>query len=215
MRVTKIIFDIDGTLVLLPIDWSRVIARIRDEENVSTSTFLGFIAKYHGTEVFWRIHRFLEDLEIDAANKLIVLDNSDEILKKLCKRIDIGFITMQSRSAAKKILSNLGIDKCENNLGILSTREDAATRVEQLAKALKVLNVGPKEVLFIGDKVLDAIASIINGVNVVVILRNLVSKRITDTDYIDEDLEVLGVQIAHNLVEAIQIAKRIYKIPME
>lgn len=215
MKITKIIFDIDGTLVLLPIDWSRVIARIRSEENIGSLTFLGFIAKYHGSEVFWRIHRFLESLEVDAADRLVVLDNSGEVLKKLCRRIDLGFITMQSRSAAKKVLSKLGIDKCENNLGVLSTREDAATRVEQIAKVLKVLNVSPKEVLFVGDKVLDAVASIVNGVNAIVIFRNLMSTRITDTDYIDEDLEVLGVPIAHNLGEAIQIAKEIYRIPLD
>lgn len=215
MKITKIIFDIDGTLVLLPIDWSRVIARIRSEENIGSLTFLGFIAKYHGSEVFWRIHRFLESLEVDAADRPVILDNSGEVLKKLCRRIDLGFITMQSRSAAKKVLSKLGIDKCENNLGVLSTREDAATRVEQIAKVLKVLNVSPKEVLFVGDKVLDAVASIVNGVNAIVIFRNLMSTRITDTDYIDEDLEVLGVPIAHNLGEAIQIAKEIYRIPLD
>jgi len=215
LKITKVIFDIDGTLVLLPIDWSMVIARIRSEENVSALTFLGFIAKYHGSEVFWRIHRFLESLEINAVDRLVILDNSSEILRKLCGRIDLGFITMQSRSAAKKVLSKLEIDKCENNLGVLSSREDAATRVEQIAKVLKVLNANPKEVLFIGDKVLDAVASTINGINAIVILRNLKSTRITDTDYIDEDLEVLGIPIAHNLGEAIRIAKEIYRISLD
>jgi phosphoglycolate phosphatase-like HAD superfamily hydrolase len=209
MKITKLLLDIDGTIVLLPVDWSKVLARIRSE-GIEVTTFLGFVARYHGTDVFWRIHRYLEFLELEAVDKLTILDNAEDLLKRVCKEIDIGFITMQSRTAAEKIISKLGIDKCDNFLGILSTREDSSTRIEQVAKAVKAMNVLPGEVLFIGDKVLDAIAAIVNGVKAIVVLRNLVSNRISDTDYIDEDLEVVGVRIARDLMEALRIARDLY-----
>jgi phosphoglycolate phosphatase-like HAD superfamily hydrolase len=214
MRLSKLLFDIDGTIVLLPIDWPNVISRTRTE-GVNTTTFLGFVARYYGTDVFWRIHRYLELLELEAVDNLVVLDNAEHILKRICQRIDVGFITMQSRAAAEKILSKLGIDKCNNNLGILSTREDSSTRIEQVSKAVKTMNVLPSEVLFIGDKLLDAIAAIINGVKSIIVLRNLVSNRISDTDYIDEDLEVVGVRIAKNLWEALKIAENFYGLHID
>lgn len=214
LGVDKVLFDIDGTLVLLPIDWDKVRAKIKSEQN-SELSFLGFVARLHGTDAFWHIHRYLEALELEAVNRLVILDRADKILSELCKRVELGFVTMQSRSAAEKILSKLGIDKCENNLGVLSSRDDAATRVQQVAKALRLMDVNPSKLLFIGDKVLDAIAAILNSVNAILVLRSPVSVRISATDYLDEDLEVLGVRIAYSLGEAIRIAKTVYGLPVD
>lgn len=215
MKIKVILFDIDGTLVLLPIDWDRIVARIRSIPGVKAKTFLGFVSRYHGTEIFWYIHRILEELEINAVSRMIILDNSDALLRSLCRDIPIGFITMQSASAARKILTRLGLGDCDNNLGVLASREDAANRVEQLSKAIKKLNIDSRDILFIGDKILDAIAAVVNGVNSIVVLRNAMSMRISDTDFIDEDLEALGVSIAKNLSEAIRIAREVYGVPVE
>lgn len=214
MGISKVLFDIDGTLVLLPIDWDKVKTRIRFEQNTELS-FLGFVAKFHGSEAFWRIHRYLEALELEAVDRLVVLDEADKILHRLCKNVEIGFVTMQSRVAAEKILAKLGIDKCKNNLGVLSSRDDSATRVQQIAKALKRIDANPSEVLFIGDKVLDVVAAVINTVNAILVLRNPISMRISATDYLDEDLEVLGVHIVYDLGEALHVAKTIYGLPVD
>lgn len=215
IKIDVVIFDLDGTLVLLPINWEEIMTRIRSIPSIEAKSFLGFVARYHGSTIFWDIHRYLEDIEITVVDNLTILDDADKMLQNLCQRIPIGFITMQSRSAAKRILVKLGIDKCKNNLGILSTREDASNRVEQLAKAIKTSGIEPSKVLFIGDKVLDAIAAIVNKVNSILILRNAVSMRISSTDYLDEDLEVLGVYVVSNLFDAFRIIKEVYNVPID
>lgn len=213
--IDHIIFDIDGTLVLLPIDWKNVVARIRAMPNIVTKSFLGFIAKYYGSSEFWYIHRYLEDIENKAIDNIIVLDNADNIIQALCNKIHVGFITMQSRSIAQKIIARLGLDRCINNLGILSSRDDASNRVIQLSKAIKILTTESNKVLFIGDKILDAIAGIVNNVNTIVVFRGLNNMQISATDYIDEDFESLGVYIAKSLGEALQIARDIFGIEFD
>ena len=210
MGIEAMIFDLDGTLILLPIDWGKVMEKVRSIAGADVKTFLGFVARYHGTEQFWVVHKFLENVELEAVNRAIILDNADKVLQDLCNDIALGFVTMQSRAAAEKIVEMLGIGNCRNNLGVLSAREDSATRVAQLTKAVKDLDTDPNKVLFIGDKVLDAIAAFVNKVKAVIILRNPVSLKISATDYLDEDLEVLDIHIAFSLAEAIEIAKNVY-----
>jgi len=215
MTITSILFDIDGTLVQLPINWNDVVTTIRSSLKDGRISFLGFVAKYHGTDLFWQIHKQLEELELEAVKDMRILDNASKYLSRVCKRYSVGFITMQSRTVAEKILSILGVDRCPNSLGVLSTREDSRSRIEQIARAVKAVGVEPKHVLFIGDKVLDAVAAVLNGVNAIVVLRNPRSMRISDTDYIDEDLEVLGVAVALSLPEALAKARELYELDIE
>jgi len=204
MAVKSIIFDVDGTLVLLPIDWDRV-SKLIAVESCSANSFLGFVYKCHGTESFWRVHKVLEGLELEAVKKLIVLDNSPDFVKRLCRRYLIGFVTMQSRDAAEAILSRLGLIDC---MKVLVSRESARNRVEQVAKAIKMLSAEPDKVLFIGDKVLDGFAAYVNGIRAVVVLRGNTCNRVSDTDYIIEDLEALGIPVAKSLAEAIEISAK-------
>ncbi len=207
--IEAIIFDIDGTLVILPIDWGKITSEIKRISNNNVNTFLGFIAKYYNTKEFWYIHRMLEEEELKAVENMRILDNAHSYIANLCNSMKIGFVTMQSRKAAEKILGRLGLTKCINTL---VSREDASTRTVQLSIALNNLNVKPRNTLFIGDKVGDAIAAIINNVNAIIVIRNPIDMRISETDYLDEDLEVFGVSIVRSLSEAIEVAKRFFNI---
>ncbi|MEM0026488.1 MAG: HAD hydrolase-like protein [Ignisphaera sp.] len=202
MGVEAIVFDVDGTLALLPVDWGVVMNAIR-RESCHANSFLGFVNKCHGTESFWRIHNFVSELELRAVENLIVLDNSPSIVSELCKSYVLGFVTMQGRVAGMQVLRRLGISDCAKTF---VSREDARNRIEQIAVAVKALSVSPSRALFIGDKVLDALAAYLNGLKAIVILRNARDFRISDTDYLDEDLEVLGIPIAKSLLDAIEIA---------
>lgn len=214
-KISAVIFDIDGTIVLLPIDWNSVSSKIRSLQTISTKTFLGFVSKYYGSDEFWYIHKYLELIENSATDSMIILDNADKLLKNICRYVSIGFITMQSRSTAEKIIHKMGLDTCSGCLGVLASREDAPNRIEQLAKALNSIDAYPEEVLFIGDKVLDGIAAIANKVKSVVILRNPRTFQISDTDHIDEDLEAIGIPVVANLVEALVVARSMYGLPID
>ncbi len=199
-----IIFDIDGTLVHLPIAWDKVLKELMNLGITNAKSFLAIISKYHGTDIFHKINKIVENEELKAIEKMIILDNSPAYIKELCSRYKIGFVTMQSRMVAERILQLLGLDKC--NYALL-TREDAGTRIEQISRIIKILGVEPDEALFFGDKVIDAIAAIINMVRAIIILRGNVNLRVSDTDDLEEDLEALDIPIARDLKTAIEYAR--------
>jgi len=203
--VDAIIFDVDGTLALFPIDWDFVVAAIR-KEFCTANSFLGFVNKCFGTDSFWRIHKILTEIELKSIEKLIVFDSSPKIVSSLCKFHSIGFVTMQSRDACFQALKKLGVDWCTK---AVVTREDARNRFEQIAKAVKILGVKPQKALFIGDKILDVFAAYVNGLKAILVARNVKSFKISDTDDIEEDLEVLEIPIAHSLSEAVEVASRL------
>lgn len=207
--IEAVIFDVDGTLVILPIDWNRIVSEVRRISNGSAKTFLGFIARYHGTEKFWYIHKLLEEEELRAIEDMKILDNAPSYVTNLCNVKKVGFVTMQSRKAAEEILRRLGLAKC---VDVLVTREDAPTRAIQLSIALNRLDVEPSTTLFIGDKIGDAIAAIVNSTNAIIIMRGPVNMRVSDTDYLDEDLEVFGIPIVKSFDEAIELARKLFNI---
>jgi phosphoglycolate phosphatase-like HAD superfamily hydrolase len=205
MAVSTVLFDIDGTLALLPIDWGGIL-RLVQVESCSANSFLGFVYKCHGTESFLRVHRVLRELELRAVSSLAILDDSPNLVKKLCKRYSLGFVTMQCREAADALLNKLGLSSCAK---VVLARESARNRVEQVAKAMKTLGVEPSEVLFIGDKVLDGFAAYVNGAKAVVVLRGGTCDRVSDTDYITEDLEALGIPVVKSLGEALELSAKL------
>ncbi|MEM2221136.1 MAG: HAD hydrolase-like protein [Ignisphaera sp.] len=207
--IEAVIFDVDGTLVILPIDWDRIASEVRRVSNGSVKTFLGFIARYHETEKFWYIHRLLEEEELRAVENMKILDNAPSYIASLCNVKKVGFVTMQSRKAAEEILRRVGLTKCAD---VLVAREDAPTRAVQLSIALNRLNVEPSAALFIGDKIGDAIAAIVNNTNAIIIMRGSVNMKVSDTDYLDEDLEVFGIHVVENFNEAIELARKLFNI---
>ncbi|MCS7111004.1 MAG: HAD-IA family hydrolase [Ignisphaera sp.] len=204
--VKAVVFDIDGTLVMLPIDWNAIVSEISRISNGGAKTFLGFVARYYNTKEFWHIHKLLEEEELRAAESMRILDGAPNYIEGLCGVMRIGFVTMQSRKAARRILEKLGLTKC---VDALVAREDAPTRATQLSVVLSSLGVERKDVVFVGDKVGDAIAAIVNNISAVIVLRNPVSMRISETDYLDEDLEVFGIPIVRSFSEAVEVVKKL------
>jgi len=204
--IKAIVFDIDGTLVYLPVEWNKVLEELINLGITDARSFLAIISRYHGTEIFHKINEIVEDEELKAIEKMVILDDSPVYVKELCSKYKIGFVTMQSKNVAKRILQLLELDKCSH---VVLTREDARTRIEQISKIIGILGVNPNEVLFFGDKIIDAIAAVINGVKAIIILRGNVNLRISDTDDLEEDLEVLGIPIARDLRMAIEYAKNL------
>ena len=116
-----LVFDLDGTLVSLPIDWKPVEDAIYKVSRGTTRFFLGFLANFYGSKEFWDIHQMVEELEMRAIDRLTVLDNAVEIVKYASTRFTIAIATMQSRRACITVLEKLGLTSIGN---AITTRED-------------------------------------------------------------------------------------------
>ncbi len=198
-----LVFDLDGTLVSLPIDWKPVEEAIQRISGGATRFFLGFLANFYGSKEFWEIHQMVEELEMKAIDKLAVLDNAIEVVKRASTYFTVAIATMQSRRACISVLERLGLTSVVRTV---ITREDAGTRIDQLRKLLTRVGTAPEEAIFVGDKVLDAIAALMVGIKPILVLRDVKNPWFTPNDNILEDLEALRIPIARNLEEALGIA---------
>ncbi len=203
-NIRVLVFDLDGTLVRLPVDWSRVIQQLSEVLGKRANSVLGILNQYYNTPLYNRINEVIEAHELKSINKLEILDNSVFLLRKLSNRYRISIITMQSKRVAREVIYRMGVSDIVNTI---LAREDARNRIEQLSYLLKILDVPNQKVLFIGDKVLDAIAAYVNKVRSVIVLRGRVNRLFTETDDVLEDLEVLNPIIINNLWDLLKYIK--------
>jgi len=67
--IKAIVFDIDGTLVYLPVEWNKVLEELINLGITDARSFLAIISRYHGTEIFHKINEIVEDEELKAIEK--------------------------------------------------------------------------------------------------------------------------------------------------
>lgn len=194
--IKHLVFDLDGTLVKLPVEWDRVVEEVSRVVGYKPEGILPVLRRFYGTRVYDVISSIIERYEEEALSRMQVLDDSPSMLRLLAKRYNIYIVTMQSRSIAERVVSILGVEKL---LRKMVSRNDAGFRVDQLRIILRYTNDDPGTVLFIGDKVLDMIAAFHLGVKGLMIIRGYFNPKVTGTDDLLEDLETLGVKIAWNL----------------
>ena len=199
-------FDLDGTLVRLPIEWRVIEFNIEKISRGRTRSFLGFLARFYNTKEFWEIHQLVERLELEALEKLEVLDNADTVVRYASEYFEIAIVTMQSRYACKSILRKLGL---ESLVKYIVARDDAGTRVNQLRQLLSIASKTPRETIFVGDKILDAFSALILGINPILVLRTVSNPWFTPSDNILEDLEAMQIPVVNSLREALDLALRL------
>lgn len=190
-----LVFDMDGTLVQLPVDWDIVHKELRSHIRGEWETVLGLYSRYCGTPTYDLADKIVEKYEQVALEDLEILDDSPSIIEELSKKYKIILVTMQPKSIAGKIIDMLYLG---NYVEEFYTRNDACTRIEQI-KLVAEKHGRENIVLFTGDKILDAIAGYVNGIETAIVLRGKIHRFFTETDDIIEDLEALGIHIFYSL----------------
>ncbi len=158
MRVKLAVFDLDGTLAHLPIDWDELRARVRE--------FMGTdhplkplgpsipIAAGGDKELEERAFKIVEEAELEAAREA----NPDPELRTALEQLKsagakLALVTLQARRPALTALEGLGVKDLFDEI---ITREDSLSREEQLRMALQKLGVEPREAAMVGDLPWDA-----------------------------------------------------------
>jgi HAD superfamily hydrolase (TIGR01549 family) len=151
--IEAVIFDLDGTLVNLPIDYEALfeefkrIMRVEDVHpvvntisNVDTATRAQVFAAWDKAElaVLNKMHVKTEGMKIYQAN----VDKRKAL------------VTLQGQTVVGAILKQLGL-----SFDVVVTREAGLFRVDQLIKAGLRLNVNMLDVLFVGNAESDATAA--------------------------------------------------------
>lgn len=171
-HIKAIVFDFDGTLAVLNIDFSSMKERVFDlmehygvgEELIEERYLLEIIDEVY--QILWRrnharaeefyreAHQVLHEIEIRAAKKGRLIPGVEETLKFLRgKGIKVGIVTRNCEDAVRKVFPN--IDQfCDVFVSRNSTKK-VKPHPDHLISVMKVLDVSGGEAVMVGDHITD------------------------------------------------------------
>jgi phosphoglycolate phosphatase-like HAD superfamily hydrolase len=184
------VFDLDGTLATIPVDWDGVRGRLRE--------VTGGAAEFRPVfptigEVIARepklgrgIFAVIDEFEWAAVPSARLYDGAFQLLSKLSDRARVSLVTMQGRRAATKVLEMFELKQF---FSYYFTREDSLDRAEQVEMALSSMKAKKPSSVFVGDRLNDLNAARKVGVAFIMIRTH------------GEDPEEDDVPVYHSLAE--------------
>ena len=154
MITAAFIYDLDGTLIDLPINYSAMFADFKQIMGVQeVRPILKTVAEIKDPAIRKRVFDAWERYEMAVVQRTIFHEEGIRIYNAHTDRPK-ALVTMQSKKTAKTI-----IDKFKLEFKAIITREDSFSRAEQLKMAAVKLDVPLKNILFVGNMDNDAEAA--------------------------------------------------------
>ncbi len=152
-----VIFDLDGTLIRLPVRYDLLRDQLRRLFQ-SKSDFFQLIpsivdqAKGDPTMVRTAFELICVE-ELLGTTKIVIIKGALDLLHQLKSDNKIlGLVTLQCRKAARHIINNV---EMEGLFSSILTRDESYDRHDQIEKTLKSLGLLPDETIVIGDRLND------------------------------------------------------------
>ena len=154
--IKGIIFDLDGTLVLLPIRYEIIFEKLQnlfDTKDEFKPLIPTILEKANNDIELQQAFDLLCEEETLAANNSEVIDGAIDILNYFKKRnYSLSLVTMQCMKAAKLVLDKMQISELFSSI---ITRDDSNQRSTQIQKSVEILSLSPDQVMVIGDRIHD------------------------------------------------------------
>ncbi|MDH7564222.1 MAG: HAD hydrolase-like protein [Candidatus Bathyarchaeota archaeon] len=148
-----VIFDLDGTLINLPINYEKLFKEVREILNMNNvRPFLKTVSQTRGRKRAM-IFKAWEEAELEALPK-VTLNPKGKVIYEEYRKKPKALVTMQSRKFLEAFLRQFGLVF----KGVV-TREDSMNRVKQLEIARKTLGLKFADILFVGNKEYDLVAA--------------------------------------------------------
>lgn len=157
-----IIFDLDGTLVRLQVDWSAAQREMAEAalkkagRNFDGMTVWAMLRASEG-ELREALESVLRTREIEGARRAVRLPLAD-LLNRLDSR-QLGIVSLNSRESCQIALKKTGL---EGLFHVLVAREDCQRMKpdpEPLLRCVEMLGSGPERSVFIGDRGRDRLTA--------------------------------------------------------
>jgi phosphoglycolate phosphatase-like HAD superfamily hydrolase len=159
LNVEATIFDLDGTLVCLPIDYDALFDTFRKIMN--TNDVRPIVDKVSKLDSQTRLNVFAawDEAELAVAKDSTVCKEGSILYHKYLKKPK-ALVTLQGRKAVAQIL------RCFHfSFDVVVTREDSLFRADQLKLAISKLKVAEANILFVGNTDGDSEAAKTVGCN--------------------------------------------------
>ncbi len=192
-KVKAVIFDFDGTLAVLNIDFSLMRKRIFDlmkryglrEETVQEKYLLEIIdevyqilwekSSSHAEAFYQESHQILHEVEMKAAEEGKLIAGTEATLRKLRDEgIKIGIITRNCEDAVRKVFPNID-DFCDVFVSRNSVKK-VKPHPDHLTYVMESLNISERESMMVGDHVIDIQAGKKVGMKTVGVLTGRINK---------------------------------------
>jgi phosphoglycolate phosphatase len=191
--IKAIIFDFDGTLAFLNIDFSLMRERIFDlmrrygvkEETIQEKYLLEIIDEVyqilweknpsHAEAFYQESHHILHEVEMRAAEKGKLIPGTEATLKSLRKKgIKIGIITRNCEEAVRKVF--LGIDDFCDVFVSRNSVKKVKPHPDHLTYVMESLKTSGEESVMVGDHIIDIQAGKRVGMKTIGVLTGRIKK---------------------------------------
>jgi len=169
-NIRNLIFDLDETLVLLPVDWNLVYREVGRFLGREVSSFTAVLSMLWGLELYEEVSRLVEKYEFESLSGLIVLDNSPYLLRRLGRNYTLNLTSLQSRRVVESVLNLMGVRRL---FSIIVSRNERPTRREQIKLVLSEGGYEASETMMVGDRVNDVVSALDNNCKAALVVRRL------------------------------------------
>ena len=152
-----IIFDLDGTLVTLPIRYDLIQKKLRElfDLEVNFSPLIPSIIEYskNNEKLICDAFELLCEEELIALERVKEIEGLQEVIDYLLsKNYSISLVTMQCKKSVEIILAKLNLTE---KFSSVITRDENHDRFFQIKNTYELLNFLPSDVTVIGDRIHD------------------------------------------------------------
>ena len=140
-----VIYDLDGTLVNLPIDYNTLFQKFGKIMKTNKIRPLTTTVSKLDEKTKGKVFKVWERIELKAFENMANNKEGIEHYKKSLKKPK-ALVTMQGRAVTQKIIEQLNL-----SFDTIITRENSLNRAEQLETAAKKLGIPTNDILFIGN----------------------------------------------------------------
>ncbi len=155
--INGIIFDLDGTLIRLPIRYEVIFEKLQnlfDTQDEFKPLIPTILEKANNdAKLIQQAFDLICEEEIQAANNFKIIDDAIETLNYFKNRnYSLSLVTMQCMKAAKLVLNKMQIFELFSSI---ITRDDSSQRSIQIKNSVEILSLSPDNVMVIGDRIHD------------------------------------------------------------
>ena len=151
--IDAVVFDLDGTLVNLPINWENLFEEIKVITGKQKVRPLTEVVSALDEETRKKALEAWDRFELACCPNVTLHEEGMNEYRKYAEKRK-GLVTLQGKKIVNFILERFNLD-----FEVILTREDSLFRNEQLKLIIKKLNVSPKNLLFLGNAKTDALAA--------------------------------------------------------
>lgn len=191
--IKGVIFDFDGTLFDLAVDWQSLNKTLADEFGVDSLATTGSFP----TDVKQEIIELIGEFEAEGVERGVPLPGASDVLLSLAGKYGIAITSRNNRATIQKGLEKIGF----NGRHEVVAREDVIVPKpdpEALQQTLQKMDLSPKEVLVVGDTTHDLEAAKALGIICVIVSNHKLVFQPKGADYYIDSLTGLL-----NIVETI------------